>query len=89
MRLLDLKLDSDNFIEALDDMRKIFGGRAAKPRAYSFNGKGANLADFDPGRLGQLWRLEFMRERKPGTLRLAGQRYCYDGTRTIIEYVVT
>jgi hypothetical protein len=87
--LLDLKLDSDNFIEAFDDMRKLFGCRAAKPRAYAFNGKGANLADFDPGRLSQFWRLEFMRERKTGTLRLAGQRHCYDGTGAIIEYIVT
>ena len=30
-----------------------------------------------------------MRERKTGALRLAGQRYRYDGTGAIIEYVVT
>ncbi len=70
-------------------MRQLFWCRAAKPRAYSFNGKGANLADFDPGRLWQFWKLEFMRQRKSGTLRLAGKRYCYYSTGAIIEYIVT
>ena len=88
-RLLDLKLDSDDFVEALDDMRKLLGRRAAKPSAYALHGKGANLTDLDPGPLWQLWRLEFIRERKTGTLRLAGQRDRYDCTGAIIEYVVT
>ena len=59
------------------------------PCADALHGKGADLADLDPGPLRQLWRLQFMRERKTGTLGLAGQRYRYDCTGAIIKYIVT
>ena len=42
------KLDSDDFIQTLDDKRKLLRARATKLRADALNGQGSNLADLDP-----------------------------------------
>ena len=45
-------LDSDNFIETVDDMRKLLWYRATELCADALDGKRANLADLDPRTLG-------------------------------------
>ena len=51
-----LKLDSDDLIETLDDKRKLLRRRATELRADSLNGERSNLADLDPRALSQLRR---------------------------------
>ena len=48
------KSGSNDFIEALYNVRKFFGRSSAKPCTYALHRKGANLADLDPGPLWQL-----------------------------------
>ena len=42
------QLDSDDFIEALHDMRKFFWRGATESCTNALDGKGADLADLDP-----------------------------------------
>jgi len=83
-----LKLDSDDLIESLDDKRKLLRRRATELRANALNGKSPNLADLDPRAFLELWRFQFVSKRKSRALRLAGQRNRNDGTGTLVEHVV-
>ena len=51
------ELDSDDFIETLDDKRKLLRCRPIELRADALNGQGSNLADLDPRTFIQLRRL--------------------------------
>jgi len=84
-----LLLSPDDLIQAFNYEIQLLGGCPSDPLGESLNGKGPNLADLDPGFLGEFGAIEFQIERKAGLLWLACQGNGYDGAGALVENIVT
>ena len=80
---------TDNFDQSFQYGYKFIRGRRADLFSKALGGKGADLADLDPGSLWELRVGQFKGQRKSGGGLLARQDHGDDGSGAFIENVMT